>query len=114
MAPIDSQINDIKRFVENSTVPLPTNWSSAWREEIYGNYLRVDVLQQTTIVEMNIQAATLAPVDLLSNIGGLTGLWIGVSFLSLMELIELFYRLIQHYVHSRQVHASNNQEPSVT
>jgi hypothetical protein len=39
-APIEYQMNDTKIFAENSTVPLPANWSSTWREEIYRNYLR--------------------------------------------------------------------------
>ncbi|CAF0954640.1 unnamed protein product [Adineta ricciae] len=110
VAPIEFQMNDIKLFVENSTVPLPTNWSSTWREQIYSNYLRVDVVRRTGIVEMNTESATLAPVDLFSNIGGQTGLWIGVSFLSLMELVEIIYRLIQHYFRSNRVNAATDQK----
>ncbi|UJR19889.1 hypothetical protein I4U23_023022 [Adineta vaga] len=112
--PMESQMNNIKMFVESSTVPLPSNWSNTWREQISESYLRVDVVCQTTIVETNIQTATLGPVDLLSNIGGQTGLWIGVSFLSLMELIEILYRLIQYHFHSNQVDSTENQEKNAT
>jgi hypothetical protein len=38
-------------------------------------------------------------VDLLSNVGGQTGLWIGVSFLALMELVEMLYRLVRFEFH---------------
>ncbi|CAF4410788.1 unnamed protein product, partial [Adineta steineri] len=34
-----------------------------------------------------------------SNVGGQTGLWIGISFLSLMELAEMIYRLIRSQCH---------------
>ena len=89
----------IKRFVENSSIPLPTNWSDTWREHIYRNYLIVEVVRETNIVENNTQSATISLVDLLSNIGGQTGLWIGLSFLSIMEIVEMICRLIRHEYH---------------
>ena len=49
-----------------------------------------------TFVENSTQSAQINIVDVLSNIGGLTGLWIGISFLSLMEFAEMIYRLIRH------------------
>ncbi|CAF0991743.1 unnamed protein product [Rotaria sordida] len=96
IAPVPWQMDDIKRFVENSTIPLPENWSTTWHEHIHANYLAVDVVRETNIVENNTQTPTLTPVDVLSNIGGQTGLWIGISFLSIMEVIEMFYRLIRY------------------
>jgi len=94
--PLEWQIDGIKAFVENSSVPLPANWSTTWRQQIHTNYLQVSVIRETTIVENYTQIATIQLVDLLSNIGGQTSLWIGMSFLSMMELIEMFYRLIRH------------------
>ncbi len=37
-----------------------------------------------------------------SNIGGQTSLWIGMSFLSMMELAEMLYRLIQYQFNAIQ------------
>ena len=69
------------------------NWSTTWREQIYDNYLSLSVIHVTNIIERNTQSETLGLVDVLSNVGGQTGLWIGISFLSLMELLEMLYRL---------------------
>jgi hypothetical protein len=98
--PLEWQMDGIKAFVESSSVPLPVNWSTTWRDQIDANYLQVSVIRETTIVENYTQIATIGLVDLLSNIGGQTSLWIGMSFLSLMELPELFYRLIQYQYHA--------------
>lgn len=101
--PLEWQMPLIKRFVERSNVTLPSNWSTKWREQIRENYLSVTVLRETHIVEKNTQSAKMSPVDVLSNIGGQTGLWIGISLLSIMELIEMLYRLIRHQCHVMRV-----------
>ena len=54
---------------------------------------------ESALVETCTETATLELVDVISNVGGQTGLWIGISFLSLMEIIEMFYRLIRHHFH---------------
>ncbi|CAF1019762.1 unnamed protein product [Rotaria sordida] len=92
--PVEWQMYEIKGFVENSTIPLPNNWTTTWREHIRENYLAVNVVRETNIVENNTQTAIFGVVDILSNIGGQTGLWIGISFRSIMEVFEMLYRLI--------------------
>jgi len=94
--PLEWQMDGIKAFVENSSVPLPANWSTTWRHHIYTNYLQLSVIRETNIVENYTQTATIQLVDVLSNIGGQTSLWIGMSFLSMMELAEMLYRLIRY------------------
>ena len=34
-----------------------------------------------------------------SNVVGQTGLWIGISFVSVMEVVEMLYRLLRHECH---------------
>ncbi|CAM4763905.1 unnamed protein product [Rotaria magnacalcarata] len=89
----------IKSFVENSNVTLPTNWSSTWKSEILHNYVSLDVVCETYRVENYTQEASVSSVDLLSNVGGQSGLWIGISFLSIMELVEMIYRFIRYHLH---------------
>ena len=95
-SPLDWQLQGIKAFVENSTVPLPSDWSTAWQDYIEKNYLSVSIMRETTTIENITQSAQMTIVDVISNIGGQTGLWIGISFLSIMEFIEMVYRLIRH------------------
>ena len=83
----------MKAFVESTGVPLPSNWNNTWATEIPNNYIALEVLRQSVLVENYSQDASLSPVDVLSNVGGHTGLWIGISFLSIMELVEMLYRL---------------------
>ena len=40
------------------------------------------------------QDPKLQPVDLISNIGGLLGLFLGMSFLSFLELVEIVNEII--------------------
>lgn len=92
-------MNDIKRFAESTEIPLPTDWSTQWRSHLESSYLSVELIHESSIVENYTQKATLSPVDVLSNVGGQTGLWIGVSFLSIMEFAEMIYRLIERQWH---------------
>lgn len=94
--PVESQMNNIKSFVENTSIPLPADWKSNWRNYIYKNYLMVSVVLENPLIEQNTQSASIGFGDLVSNIGGQTGLWIGISFLSIMEIIEMLFELIKH------------------
>lgn len=86
----------IKDFVEKSGIKLPNNWSTTWQTEIQNNYIAIEFATDTTRVETYTQDASISRVDVLSNVGGQSGLWIGISFLSIMELIEMIYRLIKY------------------
>ncbi|CAF4076295.1 unnamed protein product [Adineta steineri] len=97
------EMHGIKAFVENSSIPLPSDWSAAWRTYVQDSYLVLRVVRETNLIENYTQKAQLSVVDVLSDIGGQTGLWIGISFLSLMEFIEMIYRLIRYQCHLIQV-----------
>ncbi|UJR12505.1 hypothetical protein I4U23_016680 [Adineta vaga] len=100
LGPSEWQIKNIEKFVNNSGVPTPNDWSIKSRDYIINNYVSIIVIRETTLTENNTQTSTMGLVDVLSNIGGQTGLWIGMSFLSLMEVIEMIYRLIRYQCHS--------------
>ncbi|CAF1648344.1 unnamed protein product [Adineta ricciae] len=92
-------IGDIKAFVENSSLPLASDWSTNWREHIHASYVSLAVSGESTLVENYTEVATLGLVDVISNVGGQTGLWIGISFLSLVEVLEMLYRLVRYHVY---------------
>ena len=99
LAPPQWRLANIKSFVEASSISLPGSWHETWATETQTNYVGIDVICETTRVESYTQQATITAVDVLSNIGGQTGLWIGISFLSLMEVAEMLYRLLRHQCH---------------
>jgi hypothetical protein len=101
-APPTWLMNDIKKFVENSEIPLPVDWSTNWQSYVDSSYLSVELVHESSLVENYTQIATMTAMEVLSNVGGQTGLWIGISFLSLMELAEMLYRLIRYQYHAIQ------------
>ncbi|CAF2401578.1 unnamed protein product [Rotaria sp. Silwood2] len=111
-APREWMMNSIRDFVEASSVPLPSDWSTAWHSHIQSNYIAIDIVRGSIQLEQLTQVASLSGVDLLSNVGGLSGLWIGISFLSLMELAEMLYRLFRSNIH--QIHIKIRQNTQVT
>ena len=101
-APPEWLMDDIRGFVESSSIPMPVNWSTTWQADIQSNYIGIDVVCESTRMTSFKQQAAIGAVDLLSNVGGQTGLWIGISFLSLMEVIEMLYRVVRHlWYHNR-------------
>ncbi|CAF1400968.1 unnamed protein product [Adineta steineri] len=99
LAPPAYMRDGIKQFVESSQVPLPEDWNTSYVSEIQSSFVSLEVAYETTRTEVYSQQPTMAPVDVISNVGGQTGLWIGISFLSLMELAEMIYRLIRSQCH---------------
>lgn len=95
-APSFDVANTTKAFVESTGVRLPQNWSTNWLTEVQNNYVGLDIVCESILVENYTQEASVTAVDVLSNVGGHTGLWIGISFLSVMELVEMLYRLLRH------------------
>ncbi len=97
-----------KIFVESTSVPLPADWSTNWLTEVENNYISLDVVCESTLVENYTQSASISGVDVLSNVGGLTGLWIGMSLLSIMEIVEMLYRLFRYEYHFIRGTLQNN------
>ncbi|CAF3341058.1 unnamed protein product [Rotaria socialis] len=91
-----------KAHIESLPIPLPANWSTNWLSEIQNNYVSLEVVCESNQVENYTEEASVTAVSVLSSVGGHTGLWIGISFLSIMEFIEMLYRLCRYEFHSMQ------------
>ena len=102
-----------KAFVQSVSVPLPNNWSTNWISEISNNYISLDVVCESKQVENYTQDPSINAVDVLSNVGGHTGLWIGISFLSVMEFVEMLYRVIRYEYHNI-LHRFSHRPETVT
>ncbi|CAF1003104.1 unnamed protein product [Adineta steineri] len=94
-APMQWLLHDLKPKIESLSVPLSANWSNMWQSEISQNYLALEIVSESARTELLNDTPSISSVDLLSNIGGQTGLWLRISFLSLMEIAEMAYRLIR-------------------
>ena len=90
-------MDEIKTFVEASSVPRAQNWSTQWPSEIAKNYVALNVECEGATVENLSQRPSVTGLDVLSSVGGQSGLWIGLSFLSLMEIVEMLFRLARHH-----------------
>ncbi|CAF3509564.1 unnamed protein product [Rotaria socialis] len=100
----------IREFVQNTSIPLPDDWSTRWREHIFSSYLSLELFSESSLIETYTQTPTLQPFDIFSNVGGLSSPWIGVSFLTIMELIEMLFLLIQHQIRlSRSANPENKK-----
>ncbi|CAF0831478.1 unnamed protein product [Adineta ricciae] len=54
-APMTFQLNDIKKFVESSSIPTSANWTTTWQNEIPMNYVSLAVMCETTQTEVYTQ-----------------------------------------------------------
>ncbi|UJR27553.1 hypothetical protein I4U23_008835 [Adineta vaga] len=94
-APSTSYAYLSKAFAESNSAPLPSNWNTSWLTEVEQNFVAIDVVCESIQIENYTQEASISAIDVLSNVGGHSGLWIGISFLSIMELVEMLYRLLR-------------------
>ena len=74
-------------YFQNATVDTFT-WSMAQHHGTEKNFLRLGVhISETTLSRIR-EHALMGNIDLMSNVGGLFGLWLGMSLLSVMEFLE--------------------------
>lgn len=83
----DFFLNSVKKKFSNS-------WPNLTLEDIRKNYYSISIyysdLKYTNISQM----AKSSFFDVVSNIGGILGLFIGISFLSFAEILELFLEIL--------------------
>ncbi|CAF1207916.1 unnamed protein product [Adineta ricciae] len=103
--------NSIGTLSSNDSILLPSDIAQNFDYYFDRNYLKVQVsCSSKYTIEYN-QEAKLTVVDTFSAIGGQTGLWIGLSALSVIELCELIYRLVHHFIMERKNKMNSIVEP---
>ncbi|CAF0787553.1 unnamed protein product [Rotaria sp. Silwood1] len=68
-----------------------------FRTGIHDNIVAVEISASPYATEILTESSMYTWVDLISSIGGQTGLWIGVSLISFVEITELLYLLIHRF-----------------
>ncbi len=82
--PIPHQLTKVN--VTSQEAQLLSDW-------VHNNFLRINIHFKDITVTKTIQVPSYTLVDLWSNIGGILGLWIGMSIISGTERLVVFSRL---------------------
>ena len=72
------------------------------REEIMSNFVKVTLYYQSQSVTTTTQIKVYSSVNLLSNAGGLMGLCMGLSIVSLFELFACFCNILNLILFQRK------------
>jgi Amiloride-sensitive sodium channel len=78
------------------------------------NFLRVKILFDRRGIETLNNTSAMTWEDLASNIGGSLSLWIGITVMTLFELIELAYRLTSLLVFGHNLNIGDQSDISTS
>ncbi|CAF1115278.1 unnamed protein product, partial [Brachionus calyciflorus] len=90
-------IKKLKRILEER------KWTNYTEMYIKDNAALVYIYYDRLGYELITEAEKMVIVDLISNIGGILGLFIGISILSFAELIEIFIEILFVLFESRKL-----------
>ncbi len=74
--------------------PFPTETEQEW---LVNNFVQLNVFFRDMVVVEHLQEPAFRLVDFCSNIGGVFGLWQGVSLLTILEIMTFFGRLFYYF-----------------
>ncbi|XP_072051445.1 epithelial sodium channel subunit alpha-like [Amphiura filiformis] len=75
------------------------------------NFVKINVYYDELTYDYIYHTVTYGKFDLLSDLGGNVGLWIGISVLAIVEILELFYDVIMScFVKSPATEKKNNSD----
>ncbi|UJR16178.1 hypothetical protein I4U23_003088 [Adineta vaga] len=84
-----------KHFRRNEK--MNTYFNKFQQSLIRDNILVVEITASPYPTEILTESAVYTWIDLISSIGGQTGLWIGISLIGFVELLELLYLLLNRF-----------------
>ena len=94
--------NYAERLVQNSFIQNKfENRTDVSIEELRNNLLAINVYYGKLNYKSFQESAKTEIVDLVSNIGGTIGLFLGVSFLSFIEIIDLFFHMALAFMNTK-------------
>ena len=80
--------------------------------DINDSVLRLNIFYETLTYTNNQETASIDAFTIMSNFGGTLGLFLGVSFLSFVELFELIYRILHAIIENKLQRNGFNQMDS--
>ncbi|CAH1782679.1 unnamed protein product [Owenia fusiformis] len=94
------------------------NVSKNWGDELRANFLRINVYFKDTETKYIIEEENFPLVSMISEIGGVLGLFIGVSLITILEVFVLcssiIYTLLGRKKMSNEIHEKENMSVSKT
>lgn len=104
-----------ERYVSNIAEYLPGLQSGDSLEKIKRNVLLLSVMKSTNFGSYSSQEPEYEAAQFISDIGGIVGLWIGLSVVGFFEIFEIIAVAIQVHVYrnapSDTLKTSNEQQP---
>lgn len=73
------------------------------------NILAVNIFYESLSYKHILELVKTEFVDLISNIGGTLGLFLGTSFLSFVEVIDMFLQVVIYYYYERKANTKKNE-----
>ena len=90
-----------KSYAENYLLLNNTKKIYKNYQELKNNVLALNIYFSDLSFTLIGQQAKMVFLDLISNIGGLLGLFVGMSFLSLVEVLQVFIEIIYVLIETR-------------
>ncbi|XP_059145900.1 degenerin del-1-like [Physella acuta] len=96
--PADRHLDRYVKFVNKTFAKkkIVYNWTSNPHEHIRKNFLRLEIYYETLRYEVISTSATYHWNNLLGNIGGQLGLWLGFSVLTAIEVCQFIIQVLIH------------------
>ncbi|CAF0880179.1 unnamed protein product [Brachionus calyciflorus] len=95
--------NDFIKEKNNEDINNFYNFTGTNRRQMKNELMSLFFYYETLSYEEIKEKESIDLVGLLSNIGGIAGLFLGISFLSLVEIIEIAFQIVYFYTKSTKV-----------
>ena len=107
--PIQSQINQFsiekaEQYMENSFIKSKFNETSPTYEDIKMSIVNLNIYYDRLSFTEVTEKPSFTFVDLISNVGGTFGLFIGISLLSVLEIVEIIFELLLLFKSKLSIH----------
>ena len=95
-----SSSNYSSRIYNSLVDELNKNIVDETQEQIEpGNIVSVNIYFKSNSIKKITEKPAILPQDLLANVGGAMGLFLGISFLSFVEIVEILFEIVHYFVH---------------
>ncbi|CAF0806804.1 unnamed protein product, partial [Brachionus calyciflorus] len=103
-------LNDFINEKNNEDLNDYFNFTGTNRRQMKKDLISLNVYYETLNYEEITEKESIDFVGLLSSIGGIAGLFLGISFLSLVEIIEIAFQIISYLIKTKVIKVKDFSE----